>query len=165
MRLKGVPVRANAVISLQGRCAASVDEAQDDIVATAVVRDTQVTPVVWGDLRACATPTEQGLVAQLWGAFEVYIPTLLSKRTPIYLIRYELTRVQVAGLALPGWAGDLRYVGDLLEILVTSPDGYTAVLSGGPGTRVGVRAANGEWECLLEERRCQAQGSEESFLF
>jgi hypothetical protein len=106
--VNGIPVTADALITLRGSCSANTEKSS--IVATTIIRASEVVPVVWGHVENCDLLSTVGGIevpVRFDGDFEVYVPTLGTSAHPVYLVNYEITAITVAGSIglVPGYFG------------------------------------------------------------
>jgi hypothetical protein len=160
--IRGVPVRTDALISIEVDCPGWTggEPAVGAIELTVVVRDTRLTPVAWGPVSDCrleapgpgGVPIRVGFSAELIG----YLPTILEREPGprrIYLA-VDLTALELDDESAPSWRGDLRLLDGVVELRVDL-GGLGHLVVFGSRELFGVRAANGEWTCYTEERRCE----------
>lgn len=163
VRIDDVPVQTDALIHLYSTCQEDDESGSDDITAQAIARDSKLVPTIWGELRHCRVdrgfdfPTPKTV---LWGQISVYIPELMSLEEPVYLVHYDLDRIEVAGEEVASMTGSVRYTEETIEFLITNPDGESVVAFFEPAPMVvGIRAANGRWQCDLRQRECEGPDS------
>jgi hypothetical protein len=164
--LDGVPVTADARVTLYGRCGSS---GAGEVVATTIVRASSIVPVLWGEAAGCeisAAVGGTGATVRFDVEFAVYVPTLGTRGPSVHLLDYVVTALVADGAAGVGWAGNARQVGGENELLVADDAGETAVLSVEPtSAAIRVRARNGVFTCLTDERRCERDQPPSAFSY
>jgi hypothetical protein len=163
VEVKGVPIRADAVITITGDCPGWRDEPPvvDALELTVVVERSRLTPIAWGTVEGCRFELSRGELSarvQLSAELVGYVPTLLSEDEGprIIYLGYALTELAINDAALPARSGDFRRVGTRLELLLPVPGGTVVAYAAHDGSAIGVRAANGEWTCFPLDRRCES---------
>lgn len=160
IRLRGVPLDFDAHIDVFVDCPGTGDGADEDaVILEAIVKEAALVPVVFGEARDCGysrTVGGQPVSVVVGGELAAFLPNILDKQLPrVVLVRFDFDEVDLAGVALPPRAGNLRLVDRRLELLVSVDQEGNAVGVREPAGRIGVRASNGEWLCSTEERTCE----------
>jgi hypothetical protein len=164
VEINGIPIKTDAVITVSGDCPGWSGNADSHgaVSMQVVVRQSRIVPVAWGRLQDCRSEVRrdgQLTALALTGDISVYIPGVTAADgTTSYLVDYAFDSASYGDESLDGWAGSFRLVGDVVEVLLDNGQDGTVVGYGGPNPgQVGVRAANGDWLCTPQERRCESK--------
>ncbi len=164
VEIQGTPIQTDALIEISGDCpgwsgGASI---RDAFSFSAVVEQSRLVPVVWGAIANCKferTVSGETLRVRFGADITTYLPNMLAvdELPVIVYVLYEINDFEVGGQPLPVWGGDFRIVDDAIEILAEVALSGTAVMSANQDlSEVNVRAANGDWSCFPQERRCES---------
>lgn len=172
IKIDGVPIHTDAVITLSGDCPGWSDDGDDgDFSFQVVVSQSVLIPVFWGQMQNCRTQRvgqDTTTNSSFSAAIEVHAPTVArtSRREQNILLAFDFFDMEIDGQELSPWTGNFRLINGVLELLLDTENAGSVVSYGDYNAQsIGVRAANGNWSCTPEERICESQNDSRYFSF
>ncbi len=167
VHIKGIPLQTDAQIDIYGDCPGWPDVSLnvDAFHLIAVAKKSNLIPTLWGDIKACKIALDESIEglsrAEFSGSVTAYFPGLVLRKKNItkklvVFIQYAISDSRVNDQKYSPWKSHFRVVEKRYEYLVDlAQQGHVIVFAEDISRlRLGVRAANGTWQCNTEERNC-----------
>lgn len=166
------PVDVDGRTQLSGDCPGwSETDEQGRFDLRFIIDESHLVPIGWGEVDECRgerTVDNEARRYLMTGSISVYAHGLESVENTdknTMLVAFDLIRYIVHEEPPRSWTGSFRRTEDRIEMLLENDVGASVILFGGlDGQTVGIRAANGTWQCDLEEQICEAEDSSDSSL-